>query len=49
MTKGNNETFGDDGHVFDCDNGFIGVCLCQTWSNCALEIHVIYQMPIISQ
>lgn len=29
MTKENNETFGGDGYVLDCGNGFIGVCLCQ--------------------
>lgn len=26
----NKEAFGRDGHVLDCDNDFMGVCLCQT-------------------
>lgn len=49
--KGDKETFGDKGCVHYCGDGFMDVKhnICQSLSDCTLQICSVYYMPIISQ
>lgn len=46
--KGDKETFGDKRYVGYCADGFTDVYMCQSSSNCTLQINSVYCMPIIS-
>lgn len=50
LKKGTKETFGGDGYdyYFDFGDGWTDACICQSASNCTLQICGIYSISIIT-
>lgn len=36
-------------HYLDCDDGFRGLCICQSSSNCTLSVCTVYCVSVILQ
>lgn len=51
IKKVQEETSGTDRciHYLDCDDGFRGLCICQSSSNCTLSVCTVYCVSVILQ